>query len=706
MSSGTEQRKLAAIMFTYMVGYSALAQRDEALALELLAESQRLLRAQFLLFDGREVKTTGDGFLVEFPSALQASQCAVEIQRALVARNSTQPLDRHFHVRIGIHIGDVVHREADMYGDGVNIAARIEPLAIGGGICLSDAVYGQVRNKLDAQMTKLDGPALKNIQLPVEVYRVVLPWQQQSPVAAKLGAPSRSKPGARVFALGLLATVVLIAAGWRFVQQSGKATRQGAGSPGATNSPAATTAGTTDQKSIAVLPFVNMSADKADEYLSDGMTEELLNVLAQVPGLRVPGRSSSFAFKGRTEDNIFRKVGEQLHVTTVLEGSVRKAGDKLRITAQLINVADGFQLWSDTYDRDMTNIFAIQSDIAARVAEALKVQLLGAVAPQKKPTENLEAYKLYLQGRQLWNRRTIESVQQAVEYFNQAIGKDPGYALAYAGLADCYVVLPNYAGLPPREAAPKARAAALKALELDSSLAEPHAALASFKASFDWDWQGAEAGFRRAIALNPNYATGHQWLAVFVLGPLGRFDEALGELQKAQELDPLSPIFNVDVAEFLGVVGQPDLGIRVLQKQIAIDPSLLVARGILGAVYYSVGNLPEAVTQLETMRRLDGGGAYRLDYLGFIYARAGRTNEARTLLGQLQELQRLGFDHRVGIAQIQHGLGDDEGALASLELALDEKAALMLPFNYRAWWKDLRPHPRAQAILKRMNLVK
>ena len=212
--------------------------------------------------------------------------------------------------------------------------------------------------------------------------------------------------------------------------------------------------------------------------------------------------------------------------------------------------------------------------------------------------------------------------------------------------------------------------------------------------------------FRQAIALNPNYATAHHWMAVAVFAQLRRFDEALAELQTARELDPLSPIINNDIGEFLGLVGKPDLGIQVLQQQIAIDPSFLVSRAILGAVYYSAGKLPEAVTELETMHRLDGGGAYRLDYLGFIYARAGRTNEARAILGQLQELQRQGLDHRVGIAQVQHGLGDDEGALASLELALEEKAASLFTFNWRAWWKDLRPHPRAQAMLKRMNLVK
>jgi adenylate cyclase len=380
-NDGTEQRKLAAIMFTDMVGYSALAQRDEKLALELLAESQRLLRTQFPLFDGREVKTTGDGFLVEFPSALQATQCAVEIQRAVVARNSTQPMERHFHVRIGIHVGDVVHREADMYGDGVNIAARIEPLAIGGGICLSDAVYGQVRNKLGAQMTKLDPPELKNIDLPIEVYRVVLPWQQQAPVAATSTAPSSPKSSLRSLAVGLAAVVVLGIVGWWFVHQSGKATKQVANRPSAATSPVASNTPpvvaapvTADQKSIAVLPFVNMSADKDNEYFSDGITEEILNALARTPGLRVAARTSAFSFKGKNET--VQHIGEMLKVGVVLEGSVRRAGNQLRITAQLINVADGFHLWSDTFDRKADDVFAIQTEVAQRVQEVLQVKLL------------------------------------------------------------------------------------------------------------------------------------------------------------------------------------------------------------------------------------------------------------------------------------------------------------------------------------------
>ncbi|MGA2864313.1 MAG: adenylate/guanylate cyclase domain-containing protein, partial [Verrucomicrobiota bacterium] len=266
MNPGTEQRKLAAIMFTDMVGYSALAQRDEKLALELLAEQQLLLRPIFPKFNGREIKSTGDGFLVEFNSALEGAQCAVEIQKALVEYNASATPERRIQVRIGVHLGDVVLREADMFGDGVNIAARIEPLAEAGGICLSGPVFDQVANKLGVALVKLGAPELKNIQTPVDVYRVVLPWQQQAPVAATSGATLASKPSTRALAVGLVATVVLVAAGWWFVHQSGKATKQVASSPSASTSPAGSSASPApDQKSIAVLPFVNMSSDKDNE---------------------------------------------------------------------------------------------------------------------------------------------------------------------------------------------------------------------------------------------------------------------------------------------------------------------------------------------------------------------------------------------------------------------------------------------------------
>jgi len=521
--------------------------------------------------------------------------------------------------------------------------------------------------------------------------------ERAASVRARPDDPSRSGP-ARFTAGAVLVAALFAAGSWWLSHRVSP-------SPSAlpTSKASRVAGGASGQKSVAVLPFVNMSADKADEYLSDGMTEELLNALAKVPGLRVPGRSSSFAFKGRSDEGIFRKVGERLHVTTVLEGSVRKAGDKLRIAAQLISVADGFHLWSETYDRDMTDIFAIQSDIAVRVAEALKVQLLGEIEQRRKPTDSLEAYKLYLQGRQLWNRRTGEDLKKAIEHFDQAIARDASYALAYAGLADCYFLLPSYAGIPPRDALPKARAAALKALELDSNLAEPRAPLAIIKAYFDWDWSGAEAEFRRGIALNPNYATAHHWRAN-LLETLGRFDEALAEIRQALELDPLSPVINSDVAGDLFLTGSEALAIETLQKQITLDPGFAPARAQLGWIYLATGKMTEAVAQLEAVRRSDGNAPSNRGPLGFGYARGGRTNDAQTVLGRLLEFQQRGYDQRLDIALVQHGLGDDEQALASLEKAWQERAVDLERLNWDPLWKNLRTHPRVRAILKKMNL--
>src|SRR5438034_3423435 len=329
-----------------------------------------------------------------------------------------------------------------------------------------------------------------------------------------------------------------------------------------------TISATADAKSIAVLPFVNMSADKNDEYLSDGMTEELINVLSKMPGLRVPGRTSCFAFKGKNEEDIFRKVGDQLHVGTVLEGSVRKAGEKLRVTAQLINVSDGYHLWSKDYDGDVKDILNFQSNVAEQVVQALQVKLGGdeTRALAKKPTENPEAHELYLKGRYFWNRRTGENLKKAAEYFQHAIEKDPNYALAYSGLADCHVLLPLYPelGSTPRDELPQAFAAARKAVELDDKLAEAHASLARALAS-NLQLSAAISEFNRAVELNPNYATAHQWFGE-CLQSQRHVDEALAELERARELDPLSLIINSLLGFALDAAGKGDEAIAQLRK--------------------------------------------------------------------------------------------------------------------------------------------
>src|ERR1043165_9898469 len=397
MSDNTEQRKLAAIMFTDMVGYSALSQRNEQLAQELLEEHRALLRPLFARFNGTEIKTIGDAFLVEFHSALEAAQCGIEIQRALAKRNHDVPNDRRVEIKIGIHIGDVVHRGGDVYGDGVNIASRIEPLAGAGGICVSMDVERQIRNALEARFEKLAPTELKNISVAMDLFRIVLPWET---AAKSEGRGPRAEGGAKSGSLATsaaakwigIATLLLPAVGgcWWFVHQSGQTSKQ------VSSLPRASTAAT-DQKSIAVLPFVNMSADKADEYLSDGISEELITALSKITGLQVKARTSSFAFRGKNED--IQKIGEQLHVSHLVEGSVAKAGNKLRITAQLIKISDGNHLWSDTYDREMQDIFAVRSEGAQQVAATLQIRLLGEDKQRldQKPTENLEAYNLYRQ---------------------------------------------------------------------------------------------------------------------------------------------------------------------------------------------------------------------------------------------------------------------------------------------------------------------
>jgi adenylate cyclase len=695
-SDNTEQRRLAAIMFTDMVGYSALSQRNEALALELLAEIQSLLRAQFPLFNGREVKNTGDGFLVEFPSALHGTQCAVQIQRALAARNSTQPAERQIQVRIGLHVGDVVHRGNDIYGDGVNIAARIEPLAEPGGICISNAVYEQIANKVEQPLVQLPRPELKNIQASVQVYKLVLDGsagsggggQTQGDSSAS-GASSRRPRFATVVII--LAAVIL-----GLIVKFG-ASRKSEVSP-ANGEPAGATSVTNAQKSIAVLPFVNMSGDKADEYLSDGMTEELLNVLAQVPGLRVPGRSSSFAFKGKSAEDIFRKVGEQLHVTTVLEGSVRKAGDKLRITAQLINVSDGYHLWSETYDGDMKDILKVQSDVAQRVVQALELKLgiEATDALAKKPTENPEALRLYLLGRHASLKNTPEDSQKAVEYFNQALKLDPNYARAYCGLAD---TLGDWK-LAPKDYVPKLRAYAETALKLDPQLAEAHLSQAGILFWADWDFPAAGKEFQRALKLNPNLALAHDTYAWY-LAVLGRFPEALAEQKQAVELEPLSASMTLDLGWIYYVSGDLNKTIELAKQAVELDPSFHEGYQLQGWALVMQGKPHEAVPQMEKALGMSDNAWSRAD-VAIAYAAAGDRAKAEAMLKELDDLAARQFASPYFRAVAWAQLDENDRALALLERAVADRDPDCLSLKVEPAMGRLRKEPRFQALLKKV----
>jgi adenylate cyclase len=704
MSNSTEHRKLAAIMFTDMVGYSALAQRNEALALELLEEHRRVLRPIFPQFNGREVETAGDAFLVEFASALEATRCGVEIQRVLSERNQVHPAERHIRLRIGIHVGDVVHKDGKVMGDAVNIAARIEPLAQPGGICVSEDVARQIRNKLDHPLVTLGPGELKNIELPVVICRIALPWEEIEASRGERVASERGRKRVRSLALATVALFILAGGGWWLVHQFGAGTRQikSTQTDGPTP-PAATMTAVADQKSIAVLPFVNMSADKADEYLSDGMTEELLNSLAKVKGLQVPGRSSSFAFKGKNEEGIFRKVGEQLRVTTVLEGSVRKAGDKLRITAQLINVADGFLLWSETYDRDMTNIFAIQSDIARRVVDALKIQLAvdESQSIARKPTENLGAYQLYLRGRFELGGLSEESEKKALSYFAQAIILDPKYARAHAGLADAYVFMADWF-MEPKEAFSRAKAAAEQAVDLDRTLPEAHTSLAFVRLHYDWDWKAAEGEFARAIALNEKNALAHA-LHAHVPVALGRFDEAVAECKRAVELDPLSAFLNTELASVLRFSRKHAQSVEQCQRVLQLDPRYSYALQVMGLAYSHLGRHADAAATLELATRQEPEHPVLVASLGYVYGVSDNKTGAQQMLDTLADLAKRKYVSRGLVAWVHAGLRDNDQAFEWLDKAFEQRSDMMIFLKFDPSWDNLRGDPRYKQMLLKVG---
>lgn len=685
MGVSSEERRLAAIMFTDIVGYSAIAQRDDALALELLEEHREILRAIFPRFHGVEVKTIGDAFMVEFQSALAAAQSAIEIQRALAKRNHDVPNERHIDLRIGLHLGDVVHRAGDVYGDGVNIASRIQPLARAGGVCVSTDVERQIRNSLDARFEKLAPTELKNIQLPMDLFRIVLPWEKAASSVAKPPVGKRGLP------MSILALSILLAAAglWFWRSHSAKAPPLPA------------------SKSVAVLPFVNISADKENEYLSDGITEDLCTALTQIKGLHVPARTSSFAFKGRTED--IRKIGEQLNVATVLEGSVSKAGNKLRIAAQLINVADGFHLWANNYDREMTDILEIRSDISRQVVEALKVQL-GVEETQrlaKQPTETSEAYQLYLLGLFEFNKFTEPGFNKAVEHFKRAIELDPAFARANAGLAEAHNMLAYWNCVPPGIGFPEAKRAAQRALELDPGLAEGHSALGFVLYEYEWRFAEGEREFAEAVRLNPRSASAHLWYGEFLV-VMGRFPEAREQLDRARESDPLSVRLIVDLATWHWFQRQSQPAITELQKAIEMDPTNHLSHHFLAFVLLGTHKVPDAVAAVQKANAFEGVFSTEENTeLRKVFESAGPAaffrKEAEV---QQRWIARGRYRSPLLIALQYAAAGDKAEALNWLERAVRERAGWLPELKYEPTWDPLRADPRFVALMKAVGWEK
>jgi TolB-like protein/class 3 adenylate cyclase/Tfp pilus assembly protein PilF len=648
---GNDQRRLAAIMFTDMVGYSALAQRDESLAIELLEEHRRLLRHCFTQFNGTEVDCAGDGFFAEFPSTLQAVNCAISIQKSIARRNSAEPSEKRIQVRIGVHLGDAVHREGRVMGDAINIAARLEPLAQPGGICVSRAVYDQVRTKLPLAFSPHGDIQLKNISHPVEVYSI------------------NPADGASILEAGAVGT----------------------------------SAEKIDQRSIAVLPFVNMSPDRENEYLSDGITEDLITALSKVPGLRVPARTSSFVFKNKNED--IRRIGQLLSVAHVLEGSVRKSGNQLRVTAQLIKVADGYHLWSEKYDRCMQDVFTIQDEINRAIVEALKVHFeeRPSTSPVKHQTGSTEAYQLYRQGRE-WFYQRGPGLWKALHYFELALLEDPEYALAYSGLADTYFQLAFYWYLPSAEAGTKAVAAATRALQLDPTSAEANASFTLLQAEFEWELEAAPDRYKVSIALNPNYPSAYIWQAV-AFACLGRYGEAIAAAKRATVIDPLSPHPRSALGWIAGFAREYDEAILSFREALELEPDYPLTHWMLGQTLVAEGKLDEGVSALERAHTLTCGGPWTAAFLAHAYAVAGRRESALLLLAQATSSGRKPFSSPFMTALVHAGLQEKDETLDWLDRAYREREAWMAFLNCLPVFDGLRDEPRFVDLLRKVGLA-
>jgi serine/threonine protein kinase/tetratricopeptide (TPR) repeat protein len=463
--------------------------------------------------------------------------------------------------------------------------------------------------------------------------------------------------------------------------------------------------------SIAVLPFKNLSADKEQDYFCDGVAEEIISALTQIEGLHVVARTSAFSFKGKEED--IREIGRKLNVGTVLEGSVRKAGNRARITAQLVNVVDGYHLWSERYDRDIgvlccpEDIFAIQDEISLAIVDKLKVRLLKGEKTKlvKRHTEDLDAYNLYLKGRYFWNLRTEGSLKKSIDYFNQAIQKDPNYALAFAGLADSQITLQDYSSVSPKVTLPLAEEAANKALEIDGTLAEAHNSLAQVMFR-QWDWEGAEREHKRAIELNPNYAGAHHWYAL-ALAYLARFDEAIAEMKRAWELDPLSLIINRNLGLVSYFARHYDEATEQLQKTLEMDPNFSLAHASLGLVYLQKSMYREAVMELQKESDIQGGSDAVVEtWKGTAYAKAGKKSEARLILSDLLKRAKQLYVSPVLLASLNFALGEKDLGFKLLDLAYSERDSRLLEIKVLPEFDSVRSDSRFINLLRKVGLEK
>jgi adenylate cyclase len=644
-----DTRRLAAIMFTDMVGYTALGQRNESLSLALVEEQRKLIRPILTRHNGREVKTMGDAFLIEFPDALDAVRCAYDIQRAVREFDFSLQENRRIHLRIGVHLGDVVETHEDISGDAVNIASRIESLAEDGGVCLTRQVYDQTHNKFELPLESLGQKQLKNVGEKVEVFRMRMPWEG-GPLPREL-----------------------------------------------------------DRRRVAILPFANMSPDPQDEYFADGMTEELISTLSGIRGLSVISRTSVMMFKKNPKPA--REIAADLEAGTLLEGSVRKAGNTVRITVQAIDSATDQHLWSRSYDRNLDDVFSIQSDISQTVADTLKIQLLPVEKEklQRVPTTSSEAHTLCLKGRNFLNERgTVQSPKDAfynaIAYFEQAVKRDPNYAAAYAGLSDCYQLLGNWGLLQSEVAVQKGMEYAVKAIQLDDSQAEAHTSMAVALSNQKWDWEGAEREYKRALALNPSYSTAHHWYAIHLLVPQRRWKEAVREMEEAEKLDPFSSIIAANTGVALFGAGRHQEGIGRLRRVLEMEPNSAYAHSHLGEFLIHESFIEEGTAEIERALALRPGDQQFKSSQTYAYVSAGRKSDAEKVLAEVIEASRAQFVPATLLAELYATLGIEDLAFEWLAKAFDRRESMLVSAVNDLMFDGLRNDPRFQEILQKTGL--
>lgn len=641
-------RQLAAVMFADMTGFTSMMQEDEQKA-RILRDRQRITLEKFIPgFGGKILQYFGDGTLSIFGSAGDAVRAAIGIQKELQQEPKVA-------LRIGIHSGDIVYDHEGVYGDCVNLASRIESLAIPGAVLISDKVYDEVKNQNDIQTVQLGRFNLKNVKRQVEVFAISNEGLV-TPTAAQVGAK------------------------------------------------------TGDMKTIAVLPFVNMSADPENEYFSDGISEEILNALTHVDGLQVTARSSAFSFKGKNED--IRQIGTTLGVSTVLSGSVRRAGKRIRITAQLSNTADGYHIWSEVYDSDLEDIFQVQDEISLKILNRLKENFAEVSNHEpiiKAPTTNIEAYNLYLKGRYHWNKSNPEEIYKAIRNFEEAISIDPGFALAYCALSHCYSFMGSAGLMGPAEAYPKAKDLTLKAIELDPNHAESHLALATIKFYHNWDFEGAEASLNKANSLNLNSSMFHQVHGWFLIAK-GDFEKAIEKMEQAHQLDPLSLPILANLADAYAFAGRFDDAIKQYDKAIEIDPSFRRAYEGKGMVYLASADYEKAIVCLEKYHLLIGHPLKGLSSLGHAYAAAGQTDKALECLERIKQREILEPDKlfHMDYAFLYTGLKEYDKAFHYLNMTYDNRvgiACLGMIFCIRyPMLKELHMDSRFKELTTKMGI--